>query len=102
MAVDPYKAFGEVAGREEGICDVVNLQCAAIEAGACAVGDLEMLLFWGAHGEGIDLPVGDGLAGEGDLVGDSLALASNDGGEVDPAGVLNEDVEARFRCGDVD
>ena len=102
MAVDPDEAFGEVAGVEISVGDVVDLQCAAVEAGACAGGGVEGELVWGTHGEEIDLPVGDGFAGEGDLVSDSLALASNDGGEVDTAGVLDEDVEARFRRGDVD
>ena len=42
------------------------------------------------------------MAAEGDLVGDALALAANDSGEVDAAGVLDEDVEAGFRGGDLD
>ena len=52
-----------------------------VEAGECG------------HGQGINLPVGEGVAGEGDGFGDALGFAEHGAGEVDAGGVFYEDVE---------
>ncbi len=44
-------------------------------------------------GSGIDLPVGEGLAGEGDGFCDALGFAAHGWREVDAGGVFYEDVE---------
>ena len=48
------------------------------------------------HGQRIDVPASDRLPGQSNTSGDSFALAPQYRREVDPSGVLNQNVKTRF------
>src|SRR5579862_4257315 len=100
--VDPDKAFGRAVGVEKRIAHAIYLQCSAIEAGPPAALRTERQIARIFHGQGVDLPVKKGLAGQRHLLRNPLALAADRDSEVDPAGIFNQDVEPRIRLLEID
>src|SRR3954447_26544609 len=76
-----------------GIRGSGGIQLCSVETWALARFGSKLQAAQIVHGQREDLPVLGLFAGEGDVAGDSLALAANDGGEIDAAGVLDQDVE---------